>query len=118
MKITMTPEALKAFIKQRIENLCIIRDFLILPTWHWFDNKKTTLGACFFFIQAWVIIPYYDKVVHTTPPEELTYAMSVIAAFFTVLGVTHKGVRMVTNRIRNGGPNGKDTPTSISSVID
>jgi len=114
----MTPKALKVFIQRRIENFCIVRDFLVLPIWHWFDNKKTTLGACFFFAQEWVIAPYYDKVLHTTPPAELAYAMSVIAAFFTVLGVTHKGVRMVTNRIRNGGSNGKQTPTDIGSVID
>lgn len=114
----MTPDALRAFLRQRIENLCIVRDFLILPVWHWFDNKKTTLGACFFFVQEWVVIPYYEKVLHTPPPAELTYAMSVIAAFFTILGVTHKGVRMVTNRIRNGGTNGKGTSTSANTPID
>lgn len=114
----MNPETLRKFLQQRIENLKIVRDFLILPIWHWFDDKKTAIGACFFFVQQWMVEPYYDKVLHIAVPADLDYAMSVIAAFFTVLGVTHKGVRMVTNRIRNGGSNGKQTPTGIGSVID
>lgn len=114
----MDPETLKAFLQRRIENIKIVRDYLVLPVWHWFDNKKTAIGACFFFMQDWVVKPYYEKVLHSSMPEDLAYAMSVIAAFFTILGVTHKGVQAVTNRIRNGGTNAKTKSTTSSAVID
>ena len=98
----MSPQAFKKFISDMWEYTKIFNDDLIMPIWHWFDNKKTILGASFFFLKEWVIMPYYEKVLHTAIPDRLDFSLATIAAIFTVLGVTHKSIRYISDK-RNGG---------------
>ena len=112
----MTPEELKKKIDRLWEyywamhNGITVRllhyiSSILSGLWHWFNNKKTTIGAIFFFTKEWIIVPYYDKVLHSTIPDTLNFYLAVIAAIFTVLGVTHKSIRYISDK-RNGGAHG------------
>ena len=66
--------------------------------WLLLDGKKTAIGAMFFFVRDFVVAPYYSQVVGTSVPAEVSYILGVFAALFTLLGVTHSGVKAYANR--------------------
>lgn len=101
----MTPEKLKQTLQTAYQYLLVLRDYLVLPVWTWLDNKKTAFGAGFFFVQDWIIVPYYEKVAHAPVPADLAFAMSVLGAVFTLTGVAHKGTKLMITYMRKGADN-------------
>lgn len=112
----MTPEKLKQFLQTLYQYLLVLRDYLVLPVWTWLDNKKTAIGAGFFFVQDWIIVPYFDKVAHAPVPADLAFVMSVLGAVFTLTGVAHKGTKMMITYMRKGEGNAKDETGSGPTV--
>lgn len=80
-----------------METLKKIKDIAI-AIWMFLDGKKTALGAMFFFVRDFVVLPYYSQVVGTPVPAEVSYVLGVFAALFTVLGVMHSGVKAYARR--------------------
>lgn len=105
----MKPEDVQKFFETMWAYVAAFFTGLIMPVYRWFDDKKTAIGAMFFFVKEWLVEPYYEKVLHTLMPSTVDFYLAAIAAIFTLTGVTHSGIRFINNR-RNGViQNGKKT---------